>query len=122
MLRAAAFAGFLAAFWAAFDAAAPQLLGVLLDGLVWAVRHCETVAIEPRQRLVDVERWVCAGVGAFGWDVTFTPVGEGNLDWPSIIEAFRAMGTQWLIVEQDSCRRDAFDSIGSSLNYVRTLV
>ena len=37
-------------------------------------------------------------------------VGEGNLDWPSILEATLAAGTHYLIVEQDICPGDPFDS------------
>jgi sugar phosphate isomerase/epimerase len=47
------------------------------------------------------------------------PVGEGNLDWDEILEACRAGGTEWLIVEQDICRRDPFDCLDSSFRFLR---
>lgn len=55
-----------------------------------------------------------------GWEPpTFAPVGEGNLDWPAILDACRAGGTEWAIVEQDVCRRDPFDCLASSLGFLR---
>ncbi len=41
-------------------------------------------------------------------------VGEGNLDWVDILSACRAAGTEWLIVEQDECRRDPLESLAIS--------
>ena len=42
-------------------------------------------------------------------------VGEGNLNWPSILDACKAIGVDWYIVEQDVCQRDPFESLGISL-------
>jgi sugar phosphate isomerase/epimerase len=56
--------------------------------------------------------------GVFGWEVDFCPVGEGNLDWARILPAFRAANTEWLIVEQDTCRRDPFDCLASSYAFL----
>lgn len=54
-----------------------------------------------------------------GWEPpTFAPVGEGNLDWDGIVEACRAGGTEWAIVEQDTCRRDPFDCLASSYEFL----
>ena len=58
-------------------------------------------------------------VAAFGWEVTFAPVGEGNLDWAGILHVLKLSGTEWLIVEQDSTRRDVFDCIQSSIHFLR---
>ncbi len=38
----------------------------------------------------------------------FAEVGEGNLNWPAIIEACREVGVEAVIVEQDVCPRDPF--------------
>lgn len=46
------------------------------------------------------------------------PVGEGNLDWPDILDAAESGGTEWYCVEQDTCRRDHFDCLRSSLEYL----
>ncbi|HYO08026.1 MAG TPA: sugar phosphate isomerase/epimerase [Tepidisphaeraceae bacterium] len=38
-------------------------------------------------------------------------VGEGNLNWPAILDACEAAGAEHLLVEQDTCYRDPFESI-----------
>ncbi len=48
----------------------------------------------------------------------YAPVGEGNLDWDSIIPAARAAGTEFWIVEQDAARRDMFDCLRSSYEFL----
>jgi sugar phosphate isomerase/epimerase len=42
-------------------------------------------------------------------------VGEGNLNWPAILQACRVAGVQWYIIEQDICQRDPFESLEISL-------
>ncbi|RYG25452.1 sugar phosphate isomerase/epimerase [bacterium] len=55
----------------------------------------------------------------FGWEApTYAPVGEGNLDWDAILAACREGGTEWGIVEQDTCRRDPFDCLASSYRFL----
>ena len=46
------------------------------------------------------------------------PIGEGNLNWDAIIAACRAAGTQWYCVEQDTCRRDPFDCLRASFEFL----
>lgn len=46
-------------------------------------------------------------------------IGEGNLPWDSIIAACRESGVKWYCVEQDVCRRDPFDCLRSSFEYLR---
>ncbi|MBV9849135.1 MAG: sugar phosphate isomerase/epimerase [Armatimonadetes bacterium] len=53
-----------------------------------------------------------------GGDAVMAPVGEGNLDWPALLPALRAAGTEWYCVEQDTCRRDPFDCLKSSYDYL----
>ncbi len=48
-------------------------------------------------------------------------VGEGNLDWPDILSACKEAGTEWLVVEQDECRRDPIDSLGMSFRNLAKL-
>jgi len=52
----------------------------------------------------------------------YAPVGEGNLDWDSIIPAAQTAGTRVWIVEQDLCRRDHFDCARSSHDFLRARV
>ena len=49
------------------------------------------------------------------------PVGEGNLNWPRIVDVCERAGTEWYVVEQDDCRRDPFDCLRSSWEYLAGL-
>ena len=51
----------------------------------------------------------------------FAEVGEGNLNWPAILDACRAAGVEWYIIEQDRCRRDPFESLGISLKNLKAM-
>jgi sugar phosphate isomerase/epimerase len=42
-------------------------------------------------------------------------VGEGNLNWPAVLDACRSSRVDWYIVEQDTCYRDPFESLAISL-------
>ena len=47
----------------------------------------------------------------------FGEVGEGNLNWPEIIEACRQTEARACIVEQDNCYgKDPFDCLQTSYN------
>ncbi|WP_151734009.1 sugar phosphate isomerase/epimerase family protein ['Paenibacillus yunnanensis' Narsing Rao et al. 2020] len=52
----------------------------------------------------------------------FAEIGEGNMDYPAIIDACRQTGVEWFVVEQDVCRRDPFESLAISLNYLKGLL
>lgn len=45
-------------------------------------------------------------------------IGEGNLDWAHLIPACEAAGVNWYAVEQDVCRRDPFDCLRSSFQFL----
>ncbi len=38
-------------------------------------------------------------------------VGEGNLNWPAILQACQEAHVEWYAVEQDICQRDPFESL-----------
>ncbi len=42
-------------------------------------------------------------------------VGEGNMNWESILAACADANVEWYIVEQDVCQRDPFESLAISL-------
>jgi sugar phosphate isomerase/epimerase len=44
----------------------------------------------------------------------FAEVGEGNLNWPAILDACEVAGVQWAVVEQDVCQHDPFESLRMS--------
>ena len=48
------------------------------------------------------------------------PVGEGTLPFPAIVEAARAAGVDWYIVEQDE-PADPLANIATSLRYLESL-
>ena len=48
-------------------------------------------------------------------------VGEGNLNWPAILSACKAAGVEHLLVEQDICYRDPFDSLEISLKNLKEM-
>jgi sugar phosphate isomerase/epimerase len=85
------------------------------------VHHSGTEVVPTIQRLKG--RLPCVHLKdtmPYGWEVSFAPVGEGNLNWNAILPAFKAAGSEWVFVEQDSCKRDHFDSIASSFRFVKS--
>jgi len=48
----------------------------------------------------------------------FAEIGAGNLDWASIIDVCRDNKVKWYAVEQDACRRDPFESMKISFDYL----
>jgi sugar phosphate isomerase/epimerase len=48
-------------------------------------------------------------------------IGEGNLNWPAILGACREAGVEWCTVEQDTCRRDPFESLKISYDNLRRM-
>lgn len=51
-------------------------------------------------------------------DADFAEIGNGTLNFKSIIAAAEAAGCEWFIVEQDTCPGDPFDSLKQSFDYV----
>lgn len=56
-----------------------------------------------------------------GSEQLYAEVGEGNLEWEDILEACRQADIEWYIVEQDTCQRDPFESLGISLQNLRQM-
>jgi sugar phosphate isomerase/epimerase len=60
-------------------------------------------------------------------DMTITPkreqkmteIGDGNLNWPRIIQSCRKAGVEWYLVERDSGDLDPFDSLKRSVENMR---
>lgn len=51
----------------------------------------------------------------------FAEIGQGNLNWNSIINACKDIGVKWYCVEQDVCLRDPFESLAISFEYLKNL-
>jgi sugar phosphate isomerase/epimerase len=48
-------------------------------------------------------------------------VGEGNLNWPAILQACREAEVEWYAIEQDVCQRDPFESLRISYENLKTM-
>jgi len=53
-----------------------------------------------------------------GYTQEIAEVGEGNLDWDAIIQACDDAGARWAMVEQDTCKRDPFECMKVSYDYL----
>lgn len=51
-------------------------------------------------------------------EAIYTEIGNGNIDFPEIIEAGDDAGCKYYIVEQDTCPGDPFESIAISFDYI----
>ncbi len=52
----------------------------------------------------------------------FAEIGEGNLNWPAILEAAQESGVEWYLVEQDqSYERDPFESLAISYRNLKAM-
>ena len=52
---------------------------------------------------------------------TMAEVGEGNLNWPAILDACRDAKVLWHLVEQDTCQTDPFDCLATSLRNLKAM-
>ena len=52
-------------------------------------------------------------------DQTFTEVGNGLMDLPGIFAAAKDVGTSWVIVEQDTCKRPPLESAKISIDNLK---
>ncbi len=48
-------------------------------------------------------------------------IGEGNLNWPAILDACQEAGVEWYAVEQDVCQRDPFESLKISYDNLKAM-
>lgn len=62
------------------------------------------------------------GVGKENNHGAIMEIGNGNLNWQAIIQAAEKSGTQWYIVEQDTCPGDPFVSVQQSYDYIKRSV
>ena len=98
---------------------APDELMVTLD-CYWAnyggVDVCETIdRLAGRIDCVHLKDY-----GIIGSEIKMLPVGEGNMNYPKILEHFEKAGTKYALVEQDDCNgRDPFECLESSFDYLK---
>ena len=53
-----------------------------------------------------------------GNTIEMAEIGQGNLNWDGIIAACEEAGTRWVLVEQDVCQRNPFESLKMSYDYL----
>jgi sugar phosphate isomerase/epimerase len=57
-----------------------------------------------------------------GREWRFAEIGEGNMNWASILQAAQEGGVEWYLVEQDRCyERDPFESLAISLRNLKAM-
>jgi sugar phosphate isomerase/epimerase len=56
-----------------------------------------------------------------GGQQAMAEVGHGNLDWDAILAACEEAGVEWCAVEQDTCRRDPFESLALSYDFLKSM-
>lgn len=105
-----------------YDAADPAILKAEID-VFWIVAGGgDPVAwidrCAGREPLVHFKDFVVAADG----ERRMAEIGEGNLNWPKIIESCEAAGVEHALVEQDLCyERDPFDSLAISYRNLKEM-
>ena len=56
-----------------------------------------------------------------GSEQLFAEVGEGNLEWPEILQACKEASIEWYLIEQDVCQREPMESLGISLKNLHAM-
>ena len=51
----------------------------------------------------------------------YAEIGQGNINWPPIVEACREAGVQWYCVEQDRTVLDEFECLRISIDYMKRI-
>ena len=55
-------------------------------------------------------------------EIRMAEIGEGNLNWPELLEAANAGGAKFAFIEQDrTYGRDPFDCLATSFNNLRAM-
>ena len=71
----------------------------------------------PRTRVLHVKDMVRIAEGP-----VFAEIGQGNLWWEGILPLAESLKIPYCVVEQDTCRRDPFESIQLSFDYLKALL
>jgi len=105
-----------------YEQSDPEALQSELD-IGWVARAgadplAHVRSLKGRLDQVHVKDW-----GIVDRQPTWTPIGEGNLNWPPILKACRGAGTKYYIYEQDNCptNKDPFQAARISLEALQEL-
>lgn len=63
--------------------------------------------------------WKAEDTGLGSVTKRFAEIGQGNINWPPIVDACVAAGVEWYCVEQDRTQMDEFDSLKISIDYMK---
>jgi sugar phosphate isomerase/epimerase len=86
------------------------------DPAAW-IRRCAG-----REPLVHLKDMVIAPSSEGRPEQRMAEIGEGNLNWPAILEACEAGGVQWYLIEQDLCYdRTPFESLDISYRNLKAM-
>ena len=99
----------------------------MLDPSIWMEIDTYWVAHGGGDPAAYIERVAGRLPGVHFKDLTKEPdrttkmceIGDGNLNWPRIVQACHYAGTKWFIVERDRGDMDAFDSLERSIHNMR---
>jgi sugar phosphate isomerase/epimerase len=121
------------------DGFVPEQVGILLDTfwlqysgndpISWikkmsgrlSVVHLKDLAIINSLAMTNHEPNAVTFAPILGRQQVMAPVGSGNMNFPGIIEACAAAGTEYLMVEQDICQGDPLDALKQSYEYLSNL-
>ena len=64
---------------------------------------------------------IVKGGGPGGYEPRFAPVGDGNIDFVSLIPRMQASGAQYFLVEQDDAATmpNTMEQVGRSIRYIK---
>jgi len=63
--------------------------------------------------------WKAEATDMGGVHKRYAEIGQGNINWPPIVEACVAAGVKWYVVEQDRTVLDEFECLRISIDYMR---
>ncbi|NCC47863.1 MAG: sugar phosphate isomerase/epimerase [Clostridia bacterium] len=95
------------------DGMPPELLGFILD-TYWLQAGGADPALMIRQLAGRVSVIHLKDMAMRGHDQIMTPVLSGNMNFKAILDACSVAGTEWLMVEQDTCDGEPIDCLAES--------
>ena len=96
-------------FWCSAAGADPAYWLKRIKGRSGPIVHFKEYAIDDRSYDIGIE------------DIPFrfAEIGQGNINWPAVMEACKEIGIEWYCIEQDLCRGDIYGSLKISVDFMR---
>ena len=99
-------------FWVSAAGGDPAYWLRKIKGRTSPVVHFKEYAIDDRSYDTNM--------GNIPW--RFAEIGQGNINWKAVLEACKEIDIKWYCIEQDLCRKDAFISLKTSIDYMRNVL